>query len=100
MLLRRKRSLDRLLFVRDDGQALDGTWVSKAFRRACAKAQIEDFTFHDLRHTFATRARSADKSLPDIAELLGHSSLDMTRRYAHSPAHEVVGLHLVSDEQG
>ncbi|MFK8004061.1 MAG: tyrosine-type recombinase/integrase [Polyangiales bacterium] len=82
MLLARATTPDALLFPRRGGP-ICGTWVSKAFRRAAERAKIVDFHFHDLRHDLATRLRRAGVSLATIAEILGHSSLDMTRRYAH-----------------
>jgi integrase len=53
------------------------------FRKALAKAEISDFTWHDLRHHFARSLRQRGAQLTDIAELLGHRGLMMTKRYAH-----------------
>ena len=46
-------------------------------------AGIADFHWHDLRHTFATRLRQNGVALQDIADLLGHKTVAMTKRYAH-----------------
>lgn len=46
---------------------------------------IEDFRFHDLRHTTATLLRMAGVDLQTIGEILGHSNLKHTQRYAHLP---------------
>ncbi len=47
------------------------------------KAGIEDFRFHDLRHTFATRLAQAGVDLYKISKLLGHKDIKMTQRYSH-----------------
>jgi len=59
------------------------------------EAKIKNFRWHDLRHTFASRLRMKGAPLEDIADLLGHKSLTMTRRYAHlgpNKLHAVVSL--------
>jgi site-specific recombinase XerD len=53
------------------------------FKRAARKAEVKDFTFHDLRHTFASRVGMAGVDLPTVKELLGHRDLSMTMRYIH-----------------
>jgi len=62
--------------------------VTMAFRHACRKIGIADFRLHDLRHTAASWLRMSGADLQDVADLLGHRDLRMTRRYSHlSPAH-------------
>jgi len=52
------------------------------------KAGLQDFRFHDLRHTAASHMIMRGASLKDVQELLGHADIKMTMRYAHlSPAH-------------
>jgi integrase len=53
------------------------------FQRAVRLAVLADFTFHDLRHTFASRLVMAGVDLPTVKELLGHKDISMTMRYAH-----------------
>ena len=47
------------------------------------KAKIEDFHFHDLRHSTASYLAMNGASLAEIAEILGHKTLQMVKRYAH-----------------
>lgn len=57
--------------------------------RACKKAGVKNFRWHDLRHTFCSRLVMAGVDLRTVQELAGHKSILMTQRYAHlSPAHQ------------
>jgi integrase len=58
--------------------------VKKGFKSACLKAGVENLRFHDLRHTFATRLIERGTDIITIRDLLGHSSVRVTERYAHS----------------
>jgi integrase len=58
------------------------------FLTALKRAGITDFRWHDLRHSAASYLAMGGASLAEIAEILGHKTLEMVRRYAHlSPAH-------------
>jgi hypothetical protein len=65
-------------------------FINRVFVKALDRAKVEDFTWHDLRHTFASRLAMAGVDLRTIQELMGHATLTMTLRYAHvSPAHKL-----------
>jgi integrase len=57
--------------------------LRKAYENAVTNAKLDDVNFHTLRHTFASWAVMRGVSLKELQELLGHSSLAMTMRYAH-----------------
>lgn len=65
------------------GQVFDTKNFRKRWDAAVKGAALEDFRFHDLRHTFASWARMAGADIADICDALGHSSVAVTMRYAH-----------------
>lgn len=69
------------VFCGPDGKRLYE--VKHSFTSACRRAGLEDFRFHDLRHTFASHLVMKGIGLKAVQELLGHADLTMTMRYAH-----------------
>jgi integrase len=55
----------------------------KSWEAALEAGQLGDFHFHDLRHTFASWAVQRGVTLPELKDLLGHTTLAMVMRYAH-----------------
>ena len=55
----------------------------RAFDNAVKKANIEDFHMHDLRHTAASYLLMAGVDLRTLADILGHSTMQMVQRYTH-----------------
>ncbi|HVP46114.1 MAG TPA: site-specific integrase [Bryobacteraceae bacterium] len=56
--------------------------VEGSFEDLLERAHIEDFRFHDLRHTFASWYMMNGGDLYELAKILGHSNIKMTERYA------------------
>jgi integrase len=75
-------SKSRLVFPsnKDLGIPMD---IRSAWDNALLKAEIKDFKFHDLRHTAASYLAMNQASLLEIGTLLGHKTIQMTKRYAH-----------------
>lgn len=62
--------------------------IRPSWEAALKKAEVDNFRFHDLRHSAASYLAMNGASLAEIAEVLGHKTLQMVRRYAHlSEAH-------------
>ncbi len=76
-------SINGLVFVSSVGTKIDADNLRRAFYVVLRKAEIENFKFHDLRHTFATRLAQSGIDIYKIAKLLGHEDIRMTQRYAH-----------------
>lgn len=71
------------LFTDEQGRPLKRAAVDYFFRKACARARVEGFRFHDLRHEYGSRLGDADVNLKKIARLMGHSNTKQTERYVH-----------------
>ena len=67
--------------------------LHKSWRKISRHADIQKFRCHDLRHTFASWLVMKSVDLNTARELLGHSELKMTLRYAHlAPEHKAVAV--------
>jgi integrase len=76
------------------GTRLDN--IKKAWKQVIEDSEIQDFRFHDLRHTFASRLVMGGVDLNTVRELMCHSDITMTLVYAHlSPDHRAAAVDLV-----
>ena len=81
----RRLDTDLLFPNRKGTQPVD---IRKAFTACLELCNIEDFRFHDLRHSAASYLAMNGASLAEIADVLGHKTLQMVKRYTHlSEAH-------------
>ncbi|MBI4057069.1 MAG: tyrosine-type recombinase/integrase [Elusimicrobia bacterium] len=84
---------------RDQEKILDFTNFQNEFPDTLKKAGIKDFHFHDLRHTFASHLVAKGVDLYTIQALLGHSSYEVTQRYAHlAPNQKRVAVEVLSSK--
>lgn len=77
------RTLKAQGLIRGQRYPLTEAGLKTAMRRAVPKAGIENFRFHDTRHTAGTRALRAS-NLRVVQKLLGHSDIQTTTKYAHA----------------
>lgn len=80
----------RYVFTRIDGHSAEriqivasGGVFGTVWRKALLDAGIDNFRFHDLRHTFATRMLRKTQNISLVSKLLGHTNIETTSRYAH-----------------
>jgi len=87
MLLKRKESNADIDFVfHRNGKPVVS--IRTAFENALKRAGIVNFRFHDLRHTFATKLIRKGVDLYVVKELLNHTDVKITQRYAHLTLNE------------
>ena len=55
----------------------------ESWTRTVETVALEDFRFHDLRHTCASYLAMSGATLAEVSEVLGHKTLAMVKRYAH-----------------
>ena len=77
------RRIDTPLLFPSDRNPQQPIDLRKAFKNALTIAEITEFKWHDLRHCTASYLAMNGASLAEIAEVLGHKTLSMVKRYAH-----------------
>lgn len=66
--------------------------IRAAWEHAVKRSELENFNFHDLRHSCASYLAMNGASLAEISEVLGHKSLTMVKRYAHLSESHTTGV--------
>jgi len=79
---RNRRSRDRSL-QEPDGSILTKGESKHPLWRACKRAGLRRIGWHVLRHTFASHLVMRKAPIKAVQELMGHSTIAMTERYAH-----------------
>ena len=84
----------RYVFPNQEGGRLED--VKSAWLRLLERAKIDGFRWHDMRHDFASRLVMAGVPLNTVRDLLGHSDIKMTLRYAHlAPGTKAAAVELI-----
>lgn len=77
------------------------TEIRKSFSTALARCGINNFHFHDLRHSYASQLVMMGVDIMTVKELMGHKSIEMTMRYAHlSVDHKRKAVELLGEKVG
>ncbi|MGA2331555.1 MAG: site-specific integrase [Syntrophales bacterium] len=92
----KKKKIGALVLINSEqGNRINSVKVS--FAAALRRSGIKDFRFHDLRHTFASHFVMRGGTLKDLQEILGHTTMTMTLRYAHlSQDHKKKAVNLLN----
>lgn len=78
------------IFVTQDGEPADKSYLNFRWKKVRADAGLVDFRWHDLRHSCASFLAQNGASLVEIGAVLGHSSPSITAKYAHLVAGKAV----------
>lgn len=82
---------------RPNGRLFPVATIKKSWSALLRRAGIRAFRFHDIRHHFASRLVQAGVDLNSVRELLGHSDMAMTLRYAHlAPRNTAAAVELLT----
>ena len=66
------------VFANEFGGAIEPSYMRDVYDRILKNANAPHYTFHTIRHTFATRAIENDMPVKVVSEILGHSSVQLT----------------------
>ncbi|MCO5142051.1 MAG: site-specific integrase, partial [Oligoflexia bacterium] len=93
-----REQISEFVFHEKQGEPINVAHLDRKFKAAQKRAGFPNtIRFHDLRHTFASHFMMNGGNIYDLQKILGHSSLEMTQRYAHiSPEHLDDAINIVS----
>jgi len=81
LVVKKSKANSEYVFAHHDGTRFHELYYG--FMSALKKVDINNFHFHDLRHTFASRLAMSGIDIRIIQELMGHKTITMTMRYSH-----------------
>lgn len=81
------------LFIDKNRKPMSDTALKQLFARLRKRTEIERLKPHLLRHTFATKYLMNGGDIFSLQQILGHTSLEMVRRYSHLASSYIVGKH-------
>jgi integrase/recombinase XerD len=84
---------DRPLFATRDGRRFERRYLAKHLRRLGRRAGVRGVYAHRFRHTFAINYLRNGGDIYTLQDLLGHTSLDMVRRYLHIAQVDIDSAH-------
>jgi integrase len=100
-LLRARRKSTGYVFTNERGRPFSQSSHLLRLLRAQKRAGLRRIGWHLLRHTFATRLVAMGAPIRTVQELLGHSTINMTMRYAHvAPSNLRAAIHLLDAHSG
>ena len=73
----------RYVFLNSSKEPFRKSPIRRWFEEALIQARVKEFTWHCLRHTYASRLVMAGVDLRTVQELMGHKTIQMTVRYSH-----------------
>lgn len=95
LLTLKENNKGEYLFCYNDNKPIKD--IKRSFNTALRNSGIQKCTFHDLRHSFASRATMAGIDPFTVQELMGHKSVEMTKRYSHpTPKHKKEAINLIA----
>ncbi|MEL5847926.1 MAG: site-specific integrase [Candidatus Igneacidithiobacillus chanchocoensis] len=92
LLQKRVRRLDSPLLFPSHRNPRKPLAIEAPWREAVAAAGISGFRIHDMRHSCASWLAMAGVPMGTIAEILGHKSMQMTKRYSHLSTEHIAGV--------
>lgn len=81
----KKYSKSKYVITTNKNKMVETRSYQRSFKSILKKCNIKQYSFHSLRHTFATRALEIGVDIKTLSELLGHTDVNITlNRYVHS----------------